>query len=287
LGSTRGSLMLDSLSELDESLIRLMDSIVFLEKSTPLIELLRRFDLEERDFGKLLYLMEKIGQRVLLTEEKDGVIVHCSSRDAVDRYRQLRYPQTKVSLSEIATKIQQAVHNQKSKLVQISLANHAPLLVYVHNLIFLDEALSLICERCDDKSLQAFDTDKIVEICEVTTSSTGRYFPTYSPMEISKFITEIRALNGKEERLVIKILSSAEINLNPPFHYWVNPYVAINDRDERIWAASVELSGQLFEWLNSLRGYIEILAPQTVREELELYRKNKNTKIINYLKKVS
>ena len=46
-----------------------------------------------------------------------------------------------------------------------------------------------------------------------------------------------------------------------------------------IWGASVEVSADLFDWLLTIKDQIEILDPQSVREQFELFCKERDQKI--------
>ena len=79
----------------------------------------------------------------------------------------------------------------------------------------------------------------------------------------------IRSITGNEERLVLRISSPEKVNLKPQYHFLGSPYVTTNTEGEFIWAASVEVSSELFRWLDSIKDEIEILDPQEVKEEFE------------------
>jgi len=108
------------------------------------------------------------------------------------------------------------------------------------------------------------------------------YKPHYGPVEINQFISMVRSLSGKEERLVLKIISPGQVELSPKYHFLGNPYVTLNYQGAMIWAATVEKGPELFNWLYSIRSSIEILDPSDLASEFSDYcrRNEENTKKI-------
>jgi hypothetical protein len=142
--------------------------------------------------------------------------------------------------------------------------------VFVHKVVFLDGVLSLIGEDTKDRCLVCFEFD---EIDSVKIVDNYNYSANFAGAEIDDFVLAIRSITGNEERLVLRISSPEKVNLRPEFHFLGNPYVTTNTDGEFIWAASVEVSNELFKWLASIENECEILDPHEIREQFENYKK--------------
>lgn len=143
--------------------------------------------------------------------------------------------------------------------------------VYPHKIVFLDGVLSLIAEDTNDRCLVCLDFDQIESCYKV---ADHRYKPNFVGQEVDDFIMAMRSITGNEERLVLRISAPEKVNLKPQFHFMGSPYVTTNTEGEFIWAASVEVSEELFKWIESIKDEVEILDPQDVKNEFEEYLNN-------------
>jgi len=141
--------------------------------------------------------------------------------------------------------------------------------VFVHKVVFLDGILSLVGEDTKDRCLVCIEFN---EINSVKIVDSNNYRANFAGPEIDDFVLAIRSITGNEERLVLRISSPEKVNLKPEFHYLGNPYVTTNTDGEFIWAASVEVSEELFKWLASIEGESEILDTHELREQFESYK---------------
>ncbi len=140
--------------------------------------------------------------------------------------------------------------------------------IYGHRLIFLEGKLSLVGEDISDRALVSFILD---EVTNIEKKKMSKYIPNYSPLEVNDFIYAIRAVAGSAQRLVLKIPHNSKINLTPGHHFMGNPFLTQGLEGDKIWAASVEVSDELFHWLYLMRGEFEILDPLILREDYEAY----------------
>lgn len=147
--------------------------------------------------------------------------------------------------------------------------------VYPHKIVFLDGVLSLIAEDTNDRCMVCIDFDNIESSLRV---SDHHYKVNFVGQEVDDFIMAIRSITGNEERLVLRVSAPEKVNLKPQFHFLGSPYVTTNTEGEFIWAASVEVSEELFKWIESIKDEVEILDPQEVKEEFESYLANKAQK---------
>jgi hypothetical protein len=166
--------------------------------------------------------------------------------------------------------IQTCLHD--NFLLEVKLQDNRVIDLFCHRLVYLDGGLSLVGEDSNDRCLVYFNVD---EILSAKVSIDNDYSNNFSTMEINDFIVAIRAVTGKEERLVLKIRSQEDLDLRPEYHFLGNPYVTSNMRGDLIWAASVEVSEELFEWLLSIKAHVEILDPTSFKEEFLVYCEKK------------
>lgn len=144
--------------------------------------------------------------------------------------------------------------------------------VFPHKLIMLEGELSIIGEEAIDRCLISYT---LSEVTEVKANSINDYIPNYSRLEVDEFVMAIRAVSGREERLVLKIDQNEAVDLNPAYQFLGHPYMTANADGDFIWAASVEVSSELYDWLISMDNKIEILDPVDLKSEFEKYREIK------------
>ncbi|MFN8371132.1 MAG: WYL domain-containing protein [Bacteriovoracaceae bacterium] len=171
-------------------------------------------------------------------------------------------------------KFESAIKNKN--MVQIKTQKGEKLIIYPHKIVYLDGVLSIIGESHKKKLLNYFGLQKIVDI-EGCTDPID-YKPIYSQMEINEFVQQLRKINGNEVRLVLKIYGKDKVELSPPFHYLGNPFVTLNPEGDMIWAASVEPCDELFIWLSTLGGNVEILDPESFKKDFLQFCVNKYKK---------
>lgn len=147
---------------------------------------------------------------------------------------------------------------------------------FPHRVIYVDGVLTFIGEDVGDRCLVSFDFN---EMNDVQIKEDKEYQANFTSKEIDDFIYAIRTITGNEERIVLKVMAPEKVNLKPDYQFLGNPYMTTNSDGDFIWAASVEVSGELFAWLDSIKDYIEILDPvdlnQKFNEYLESYKYKK------------
>jgi hypothetical protein len=153
------------------------------------------------------------------------------------------------------------------KSISIQFLNDKICSMLPHRMVYLDGILCVVGESISDKTLVYFGVEDIKEINQLALE----YGPNLSQIEINEFIGHLRLINGKEERLVLKIYSQYEADLLPSHHYLGNPFVTSNSEGEMIWAATIEICDDLFQWLYSLKEKAEVLDPGHVRKEFAHY----------------
>lgn len=167
---------------------------------------------------------------------------------------------------EFVEKLDQALLNGICLVVK--LVGQSSLDFYPLRLVVIDGHLSAVGEDRSEGCLVYFETSQLEE---VHLDVDEQYQSKFTKVEIEDFISAIRNVMGTEERLVLKLRSQNQVDLNPPFQHLGKPFITSNMEGEIIWAASVERSEHLYAWLYQMRNEIQILDPQKVIEEFEQY----------------
>jgi hypothetical protein len=95
--------------------------------------------------------------------------------------------------------------------------------------------------------------------------------PNLSQFQVNDFINEIRAINGKQERLILKFHAQDGEDLLLKYHYLHNPYVTANAEGDLIWAATIEMCDEIYLWLYEMRDKVEVLDPGFVRKQFSKF----------------
>lgn len=125
----------------------------------------------------------------------------------------------------------------------------------------LQDQLQLLCE---DLHLNTLDVYKIKNIKNLKTS---RYTSThYTSFEIDQFVKSLRTLDSVEERLILKIKNEESFEALPGEEYLRNEICVKNYRGEKIWAASIEPTQEIFTWILNLGEAVEVLSSQRFKK---------------------
>lgn len=187
------------------------------------------------------------------------------AQKAFEQFSLFKKPSEKVvelsALENLKKKINYCIVYRRS--MKISFFTQKECAAFPHRLVFLDGVLCVAGENVADKSLVYFGVEDIASIEELSLS----YEPNLSQIEVSEFIGHLRLINGKEERLVLKIYSQDQADLLPAHHYLGNPFVTSGADGDLIWAATIEMCDDIFQWLYMMRDRVEVLDPGHVRKE--------------------
>lgn len=153
------------------------------------------------------------------------------------------------------------------KSMKIEFFSHKECDIFPHRMVFLDGILCVVGENIQDKTLVYFGVEDISDV----TNLENVYEPNLSQLEVNEFIGHLRLINGKEERLVLKIYSQNQEDLLPEHHFLGNPFVTSSTEGDMIWAATIEMCDDVFNWLYKMRDRVEVLDPGHVRKEFSHY----------------
>lgn len=168
-------------------------------------------------------------------------------------------------------------------LIKINCENGKCIQVYPHRLVYLENKLCLIVEECTDNVILHFPLYKIASI-ELVNGL--HYRAKFTQVEINDYLSAIRAMNGRGYRLVIKVAPGKHVNFSPKYHYFEKSYSVLNQDGEMIWAAYVEISNYLFQWLFEIDDSILILTPDYIKRKYEDFYQEKMTMATNKLNKL-
>ncbi len=173
------------------------------------------------------------------------------------------YLKVKIETIEKAILLKSCMH--------IILAKGKILEVFPHKLIHLDSYLSIVGEDISDNCLSNL---RVTELQDVTISET-KYNPVYSDFEVDSFITSLRSMADNTVRLILRIHSESEINLNPKYQFLDNSTIVMSPDGDKIWAATVEINEDILNWLFENKDILSVAAPMEVADILKNWPKFK------------
>jgi hypothetical protein len=227
---------------------------------------------EQNDKKQSKFYYQRIVQNKMLVAKK-----------ACAQFNLYKKPQdVKIQSSEFENLKKKIDYNiAQRKTINLHFLNNKECLIFAHRLVFLDGVLCVVGESVLDKSLVFFGIEDIMDV----SVEDYDYVPNLGQIEINEFIGHIRLINGKEERLVLKVYSQYEADLLPSYHYLGTPFVTSNTEGDLIWAATIEMCDDVFRWLFSMKDRAEVLDPGHIRKEFAHYCELKKEN--SGLKKVS
>lgn len=162
---------------------------------------------------------------------------------------------------ELVQDLQNCIETDRT--CEVSFVDNSKLTLKPWRILFFENNLSVIAEDIHTKRLLTIEIDQVDDL-EVQGDD---YNSLFSRLEVEDFINAMRLVAGSDERLVIKIQYGAEIKMPSELIFLGNPYTTTNQYGDIIWAASVERSIYLYEWLYSIREKIIILDPSSIKDE--------------------
>lgn len=184
-----------------------------------------------------------------------------------DMYRLLEEEELREGiLGRLGEKALEMVHKIEEGLtrglvVQLQWNTHKTSSIFPHKVVYLEGELCLIGEDVYDRCLVSYPVEGVESI---RYDMTKNYRPNFSTIEVDDFIMAMRVVSGSEERLVLKLKTYGDVDLNPPYHFLGNPYITTNSEGDVIWAASVEVCPDFYAWLHTLGDRVQIMDPPHV-----------------------
>ncbi len=162
---------------------------------------------------------------------------------------------------ELAKDFQIAV--ESGRIIRCVFLDNSSMEILPWRVLFMNESIGVIGEDTESKKILSIELSQIKDI-EVQDDA---YKSMYARLEIEEFIHAMRVVEGSDERLILKIKHGKSIAMPSDLMFLGHPYTTTNQYGDVIWAASVERSIYLMEWLYSNRDNIEILDPSSIVEE--------------------
>jgi hypothetical protein len=159
--------------------------------------------------------------------------------------------------------------------ILIETTNQKILNLIACKLSFLEGEMTLIAEETHDHGLLALALSEIVNIKsseKIKEARAGQH-------EVNEFISALRAMSENELRLVLKIKDPQNFNLKPDYQFLGKPYFVTNPEGDLIWAAWVETSDELYDWLYEMEHFVEILEPSEFILDFAAYCEEKEKKL--------
>ena len=147
--------------------------------------------------------------------------------------------------------------------------------LYPRKISYFDGELHLVGESITDHCLLSYSLSSIAQIYEEDTY----WEEIYSLFEVSEFINSLKEVNENSIRLVLKIYSRNNFELNLNSQYYEKPCMITNPKGDYIWAATLEPGPEVFNWLNQLGPSVEILDPMSFKKEFLIHCENKLKKL--------
>lgn len=147
--------------------------------------------------------------------------------------------------------------------------------VYPRLVVFIEGNIGLIAETISDSCIIKFDVSEIDSVSRLA----AEWNPTLSRFEVDEFVLGLRAICENEVRLILKVFSLDNFHLQLRHQLFGNPCMVTNPNGEMIWAASVEPSEVIFDWIYSLGSGVEIIDPKSFKKEYLQYCESKLKKL--------
>jgi len=143
--------------------------------------------------------------------------------------------------------------------------------VYPHLLIYVDAILTLVGENLQDRILVNIPANKIQKIKMIK----RKYVANFMNIQLEGYVKELRSMNGKEDRLILKVAAGASFEILPPYQLLLNRYVVKTPNQDLIWAATVEMTPDLLDWFFQIKDKAEIIAPESFKRDFFEYLEKK------------
>ena len=144
--------------------------------------------------------------------------------------------------------------------------------VLPRKVFYIEGNLSLIYDDIISKKLDYLNIEYMETVRDLKTI----YQANFSLVEIDNFLENMRFFSNVEQRVVLKINSSGQINFRPKDHFFKNTFITSRPNDYNIWASTVEISKGFFDWLFMIKDDVNILYPISLKVDFCRYCEEKH-----------
>lgn len=253
--------MINNSTQANETFWSILFHLEELKGPIELSSFLEKYELTRDQFLIFLEQSQSYGLSVTLKEDDKGHIIF-----PLSWHKEFEEILTQKSFyKEIASDLQRCIENHKN--CYLTFNSSLEMEVFPWRLLFFENNLVLVAEELKTKRLLTIDVSEISEM-EIRGND---YHSLFSRLEVEDFINAMRLVDGSDERLVIKIHYGNEIAMPSDYIFLGNPYTTTNQYGDIIWAATVERSNYLYEWLYSIKEKIDILDPSSIKDGFDDY----------------
>jgi len=167
-----------------------------------------------------------------------------------------------LSQGRLAAKLDEVVARPCVLRLHLKGRNKSFLRVYPYRVAYLGGKLSLIYEDVSGHNLNA---QTLSEIKSWKRERRFKFSPHYGRQAVNHFINQIRAIDGREVRLAIKVVGDFDLKSLAGHHVLRKAVSIPTKHGDTIFGAYVEISPSLFTWLYRLRDRIDILDPAAMQ----------------------
>jgi hypothetical protein len=146
--------------------------------------------------------------------------------------------------------------------------------VYPIKIVFLEGHLGLIARSLNDGCLVKFPLGEIYQLPMSWHKGDLSKISETPNYDIENFITGIRLILEVEVRLILKIYNLSEFHLDVPYHFFRSATMVTNSLGESIWAAHIEPSYDICQWIYKMGSNVEILDPVKFKKYYLNYLEN-------------
>ncbi len=177
----------------------------------------------------------------------------------------------KHSFEEITSTIYQGIDQKRSIELKVRNSSYEGV---CHKILYLENDLVVITESVEDGSLSTIPLSSIEDY-----KLGDSHKSCLHGQDVEDFIKGVREIAESDIRLILKSGIPKDFYSVPDHHYFGSPCLITNPKGEFIWAASVEVHDDVFEWVSELGEGVEVLEPLSFKKQYLNYCEKKLKKI--------
>lgn len=160
---------------------------------------------------------------------------------------------------ETALKLERAIVHRNP--IRVLCKDQREIRVLPFKLMKLDGDMTLVGENIILGESMHLALNQITHVEE----KTHTYKPLLTKLELEDYIHSLRAIKETEIRLILKVDSSINFDECLPYQHFGNPCMIKKGKEHMIWAASVEPTEEIFEWISEMGSGVEIIDPSAFK----------------------
>lgn len=166
-------------------------------------------------------------------------------------------------------KMERAIFN--SHVLSIFCRDQQTFRVLPFKVMKLDGELTLIAEDIDSAECIHLSLNGVSFVEEFADC----HKPLISKLEFEDYINSLREFKETHVRLILKVDESIELEDSVAYQHFGNACLIKKGKGHMIWAASVEPTDELFEWISNMGAGVEIIDPSAFKRVYLRYCEDK------------